>query len=134
MSQAKIIVTSGGLASFQAGGLMDSMVEGGSPTLDSSGLPSQFNASAAIQRVAVGAGGFSNSVIGAPQLGLLNLGPVATDNGGMPFGVAAHRLGQLRASVDGKKLVLRSVHTSMQIQSALAAQGISANDWVVRVD
>jgi len=55
------------------------------------------------------ASGFSNSLIAAPTVGKLSLGPIQTLNGGTPFGVAADRIASISGvAVGGSGLIRRS--------------------------
>jgi cyclophilin family peptidyl-prolyl cis-trans isomerase len=125
--------SAGNIASVSAQGLSGSRIEAGSPTLDSNGIPTAFAASGTLSTINVGRFGFSNSVIGAPSLGRVNLGATASANGGTPFGIAGHSIAMLLARVDGKRLSLRNVSSADQVDAALTAAGITLNDLVLRI-
>jgi hypothetical protein len=61
--------------------------------------------SAAIKSVSVtgkSSGAFGNTLIAAPAIGKLSLGPVSTDNGGTTFGVAADAVSTLTGRAGGR--------------------------------
>jgi peptidyl-prolyl cis-trans isomerase A (cyclophilin A) len=125
--------SAGNITSIAAQTFAGSKIEAGSPTLDANGIPTAFASSGTISSVTVGRGGFSNSVIGAPSLGRVNLGPVSSTNGGVPFGLAAHSIASLLATVDGHRLSLRNVSSADQVTTALTSAGITPNDLVIRI-
>ena len=76
---------------------------------------------------------FVNSDVAAENLGNLSLGVVQLANGGTPFGLAAHQIANLIASAGGRKLRLHDVISAAQVTSALSAQGITPQDFVIRI-
>lgn len=125
--------SAGNVAAVTALSMNGTKIEAGSPTLDAGGIPTAFASSGTITAVNVGRGGFSNSIIGAPALGRLNLGAITSTNGGTPFGIAASSIASLLATVDGKRLSLRNVSSADQVTAGLASAGITANDLVIRI-
>lgn len=128
-----LVNSASNIAAVSAAGMSGSKVEAGSPPLDASGIPTGFPNPGTLTALTIGRGGFSNSVIGAPSLGRVNLSSVTSTNGGIPFGVAAHQIVALLAVVDGKKLSLKNISTADQVAAAIAAAGITPNDLVIRI-
>ena len=128
--------SSASIVSVSAASLVGSYVFAGQPTFPPvapltavyPSLPIGFTSSASIGTVRVGAGGFSNSQIGAASLGNLTLGTIATTPGGTVFGVAAHQLSLLTATIDGKRLTLRRPASQSDVTAALAKAGITPNN------
>jgi hypothetical protein len=113
--------------------LTGTRIYAGGPTLDAGGIPTAFPADDTISAVVVGKGGFSNSIIGGGTLARVSLGPVTSTNGGTPFGVAAHKILSLIATVDGKRLALARATSTAQVTAALTKAGITPNDLVIRI-
>lgn len=128
-----VVNSAGNIAAVSALGLSGSRFYAGGTTNDASGLPTAFPTAASINSVTVGRHGFSNSVIGAATLGRLSLGAIASLNGGTPFGVAAHTIAALTATVDGKRFSVARVSSADQVTAALTKAGITANDLVIRI-
>jgi cyclophilin family peptidyl-prolyl cis-trans isomerase len=127
------VSSAGNITAVTALSMNGTKIEAGSPTPDAGGIPTAFSTSGTINTVNVGRGGFSNSIIGAPALGRLNLGAITSTNGGTPFGIAASSIASLLARVDGKRLSLRNVSSADQVTAALASAGITSNDLVIRI-
>jgi peptidyl-prolyl cis-trans isomerase A (cyclophilin A) len=128
-----VVSSAGNITAISALGMTGTRIDAGNPTLDSNGLPTAFPTSATIRTVTVGRGGFSNSTIGAQSFGNVSLGAVASSNGGTPFGIGAHQIKLLTATVDGKRLTLRNPGSESDVAAALSNAGIAANDLVIRI-
>lgn len=128
--------SAGNVSSVSAASLVGSYLFAGQPTyppvspVDAvyPSLPTGFTSNASIGTVRVGAGGFSSSQIGAASLGNLTLGTIATTPGGTVFGVAAHQISLLTATIDGKRLTLRRPASQSDVTAALAKAGITLNN------
>jgi regulation of enolase protein 1 (concanavalin A-like superfamily) len=104
----------GSIGSITAAGLINANVFAG--VADSitalPALASDFVQSSAIMSVVVTGRrlpfAVENSNVAAQTLGRINFGAVNTDNGGVPFGLAAHSLTRYARKIDGKVLVWTS--------------------------
>lgn len=128
-----VISSFGNITAISALSMTGTRIAAGGPTLDSNGLPTAFPTSATIHTVTVGRGGFSNSAIGAQSVGNISLGTLASSNGGTPFGIGAHQISVLTATVDGKRLTLRNPASESDVAAASSKAGIAANDLVIRI-
>lgn len=127
------VSSSGNITAIAALSLSGTRIDAGDPTLDADGLPTGFPTSASIRTVTVGRGGFSNSAIGAASFGTVTLGPISSSNGGTPFGIGAHQITLLTATVDGKRLTLRNTASESDVTAAEIKAGITPNDLVIRI-
>lgn len=128
-----VVNSSGNIAAISALSMTGTRIDAGNPPLDASGLPTMFPTPATIRSVSVDRGGFSDSAIGAASLGSVNLGSVSSTNGGTPFGVGAHQISLLTATVDGKRLILRNPASESDVAAALANASITPNDLTIRI-
>jgi cyclophilin family peptidyl-prolyl cis-trans isomerase len=128
-----VISSAGNITAISALSMTGTRIDAGDPTLDSNGLPTAFPTSATIRTVTVGRGGFSNSAIGAQSFGNVSLGAVTSSNGGTAFGIGAHQISLLTATVDGKRLNMRNPASESDVAAALSKAGIAANDLVIRI-
>jgi peptidyl-prolyl cis-trans isomerase A (cyclophilin A) len=126
-------VSAGNIGSISAFSLVGSKVSAGTATRDSNNIPTAFTTAATITAITLGRGGFSNSLITAQSLGRLTLNGIFSANGGTPFGVAAHQILALTATVDGKRLTLNRVTTAAQVTAAVAKAKITLNDLLIRI-
>ena len=128
-----VVDSSGNITSIAAAVLVGSKIIAGTATFDSNGIPTAFPTAATLSMVAIGRGGFSNSLIAAQTLGQINLGAVTTDNFGKPFGLAAHQITSLMAIPGGKRLTLRKVTSQAQVTLAVVKADITLNNLVIRI-
>ncbi|HXE52390.1 MAG TPA: hypothetical protein VN541_05210, partial [Tepidisphaeraceae bacterium] len=122
-----MIRASGSIGSVVAAAAADSEVLAGVRS-DLDGLPSTAadlsNPAASIKTFTVrGHGAFSNTIVSAGTIGSASLGAVQTANAGTPFGVAAHHVRSVRASVSGSNKSLHNPSTT----------GALGGDAVVRI-
>ena len=133
------IASVGTIGALKAGGLVGSGVYAGTTNLTSfPSVSSDLVNEASIQKVnlkaAVGLASFENSVIAANNLGKINLGVVDTDNGGVPFGVAADAITSIAAlGPTGQKLRLTNLDDPTGLADRLTATGFVAGDFQIRL-
>lgn len=139
---ATTITSIGNIGSINAALMHDSQVYAGIVSLPAGQtLPQQtsdFSTSATIQSVSLrrsASASFANSDIAAYTIGNLALGSVQTANAGTAFGVGAHTLKTISLTdlTSGKTVHLGKVVSTAAFNSALAAKGISQQDFVVRI-
>lgn len=100
--------------------------------------PADFASAASIKGVTVKSKGpqaaFADSTIAASSLGKLNLGTVASNNAGVPFGVAGNQIASLRglASTGPTPIKLSRLDDPAAAQTLIAALG-NLQDLVIRV-
>jgi peptidyl-prolyl cis-trans isomerase A (cyclophilin A) len=128
-----VVNSAGNIGAVSALGITGSRFYAGGPTNDGNGIPTAFPTAATINSVIVGRDGFGNSVIGAAALGRVSLNAVGSINAGTPFGVAAHTISFLSATVDGKRFSATRVTSADQVAAALTKTGITSNDLVIRI-
>ena len=132
------LTTSGNIGTITASSIADSTIAAApagvpaSPTVASliQGVTG-FAAADSISSVRVRS--FVNSDLIAQTLGKLNLGTIQAANGGSAFGLAAHQITSLLATVGGKKLKLTNVANEAQVTAALATEGIAPQDLLIRI-
>jgi len=127
------IETSGNIGTIHALSMAGTLIEAGVSTLDAYNLATDFSANDKITSVTIGKGGFSNSVIDAETLNQVSLGAFSSNNGGIPFGVAASDILSFVGTVDGKRLSLTHVVSATQVAVALRIADISPNDLAIRI-
>lgn len=110
---------------------------GGGQTLPASA--SDFAAADSISAIRVtrgrSAATFSDTAIAASSIGNANLGSVAMSNGGVIFGVAAQSARNVSGfdSASGKAFHLRNLVAPVDTAALLTQQGITPQDFVVRI-
>jgi hypothetical protein len=133
------VAATGTIGSLKAGGLLNSEVYAG--VVGSDRFPSvaaDFGSEAAIRvlslKAARGVASFDNSVIAANNLGKIGLGVVDTDNGGVPFGVAADAIASVTAlGTTGQKLKLTRLDDPTGLGERLTATGFTFGDLQIRL-
>lgn len=129
----------GTIGSVKAAGLINSVLHAGlSGTEPFPSTAAGFANEAAIRsvmlRAAPGAAAFDNSVIAANNLGRLNLGVIDTDNGTVPFGVAADAMAALSGTgPTGQRLRLSKLHDPVALAAALPGLGFTFGDFQIRL-
>jgi cyclophilin family peptidyl-prolyl cis-trans isomerase len=125
------------IAAVSAASITGTELLAGNPTIDSNGIPTAFTDTARIGAVTIGAGGFSNALITADMIGTAHLGVVPSVNSSSPgtmFGLAAHQIDSLVATIDGKRVVAVNVKSQATVDAALTKAGITTtNDLVIRI-
>jgi hypothetical protein len=128
---ASALRSSGNIASVSVGNLTNSMIFAGVGSANLPSQPGDFVADSSIKSVNFKT--LVNSSIAAKTLATINLGSATPVNNGSPFGVAAHQIKSLTASIGGKALKLKNVTTAAQVTAAYAAAGITSSDPEVRI-
>jgi hypothetical protein len=129
------IRSTGDIDNVQVGDLANSNVYAGLANLAAGTLPSSpadFTTTSKIGTVklkTLSAG----SNIAAATVGKATLGTVQAVTAGTPFGVGAHAIDNLTATVSGKKLKLKKVTTQAQVDSAITALGVPAQSFAIRI-
>ena len=132
----------GNIGSINATLVHDSQVYAGIVSLPSGqtlpAQPGDFSNSATIQSVSLrhsASASFANSEIAAYTINNLALGTVQMSNGGTPFGVGAHDLKAISLTdlTTSKSVHIAKVVSTAAFNSALAAKGISQQDFAVTI-
>jgi hypothetical protein len=133
------VSATGTIGSLTAGSLLNSEVYAGVVGADRfPSVAADFASEAAIQKLnlkgARGVASFDNSVIAANNLGKISLGVVDTDNGGVPFGVAADAIASIAAlGTTGQKLRLTQLDDPTGLGARLTATGFTFGDFQIRL-
>lgn len=137
------IRSAGSMGTIAAGQMTGDKIYAGIGALSGGGtLPtaaSDFVAPAAISSIRVKRGKatatFSNTAIAASSIGSANLGTVAMANGGTTFGVASRgfRMVSGADSATGKAFHLTKLTAPVDTAALLTQQGITPQDFVVRI-
>jgi len=138
-----LVNTTGGIGTINTPSILNSTIDAGVGPLPAGqslpAAPTDFVTPAEIRSVllgrATGVPSFSNSVLAAASLGNLNLGPIATANNGVPFGVAAHSIASL-AGTDAtthRAFRLTRLATPQDVSAQLTAKGLNLQDFVIRI-
>jgi len=134
------VITAGNVGSISVKLMQYSSLLAGMAPLPFQTLPTtadDFVASAAIKSIVVtgglGTGPFISNWIAASSLGSMNFNRVTTDNAGIPFGVAAHGIGELRFVAGKKPVVLKAVHDADTLAAQLSAQNPSLGDMSIQI-
>jgi hypothetical protein len=133
------ITATGNIGGIKAGSLVGSDVYAGITGTDR--FPSTAGAfanEAVIGRVALkaplGTASFDNSVIAANNLGRISLGLIDTDNGGVPFGVAADAIASLAGTnASGQRLTLVLLDDPAVLAAALPALPFTFGDLQIHL-
>jgi glucose/arabinose dehydrogenase len=137
-----MVIASGNLGTLSLGSMLNSQVYAGMALVAGRTLPevsSEFAVQATIKslklRKTKGSATYVGSSVAAFQITSVSLGVVDFANGGITFGLGAHRISSFSAvaSTTGQALNLRNVTATAQVTTLLAAKGISPQDFVVQI-
>jgi hypothetical protein len=133
------IAAAGNIGSIKAGSLVDSEVyagvtgDGRFPSLAADFANEAFIAKLSL-KAPLGTASFDNSVVAANNMGRISLGLIDTDNGGVPFGVAADAIASLVGSnASGQRLRLTALDDPAVLAAALPALPFTFGDFQIRL-
>jgi hypothetical protein len=133
------ISTVGNIGSIKAASLVNSEIYAGIAGTDRfPSVAADFANEAMLSRLTLkaplGTASFDNSVVAANNMGRINLGLIDTDNGGVPFGVAADVIASLSGSnAAAQRLRLLALDNPDVLAAALPALPFTFGDFQIRL-